>query len=559
MPGQAEQDHLERFVWQMTVTISCGAADRLQFRLSVPRSPALQHPIRDGVSWYTALPANTVPVLIVVAIGLQPTFCPSRDERHIPPTICALFLQLLPEGAVCCGTRTAEEFQTGAEFLPPFENSNPAAGDGEIALMRYTDTWIKMTSTKRLEYVCSLMDHGLVADSMPGEISHVDFLSAMAADYGKENLIVTSAAVALITREALAPRGQELGDTATQSEKRGRLQRVRNTSRKWSRPIGKLAARLRPEANPQPKTKAEPAVRRRPGALRAVLVATAATTAASWPKEVPLVHTQANFNRFAVKEAPEGSLQGFYTPYNEDLISMEPCTLWTKFLLKERGGALFSGPQIQACSGQQPGATNSKRAMQPLLETDLGNEVTFQRGTRMANTAWPPFDEGGLHRRHVVSSTLVDTVQTVTQRTEERAWQLLDRDGQEAATVAEAVEEVCSPPPTSQTWGHQRGAGHHPRVLGLVAGRHAANSIWQSYSLTDTVPTTDILGRVQEEQPSMTSRECVGITPCRALVKTVSRPEWTGTPTSCSDLSKEKRRWSMQGAAAAENRCAVFR
>ena len=59
-------------------------------------------------------------------------------------------------------------------------------------------------------------------------------------------------------------------------------------------------------------------------------------------------------------------------------------------------------------------------------------------------------------------------------------------------------------------------------------------SICQNYSLADTVPTTDILGRVQEEQPSMTSRECVGIPPCRALVKTVSRPEWTGTPASCS-------------------------
>ena len=155
MPGQAEKDHLERFVWQMTVTISCGAADRLQFRLSVPRSPALQHLIRDDVSWYTALPANTVPELIVVAIGLQPTLCPSRDERHIPPAICAFFLQQPPEGAVCCGTRAAEEFQTEAEFLPPFENNNPAAGDEEVAVMRYTDTWLGMTSTERLVCVSS--------------------------------------------------------------------------------------------------------------------------------------------------------------------------------------------------------------------------------------------------------------------------------------------------------------------------------------------------------------------------------------------------------------------
>ena len=85
-----------------------------------------------------------------------------------------------------------------------------------------------------------------------------------------------------------------------------------------------------------------------------------------------------------------------------------------------------------------------------------------------------PLDEGGLHRRYAVFSNLVDTVQTVTQRAEERAWQRLGRDGQEAATIAEAVGEVCSSPP-AQAWGHQRCAGHHHRVFGHVAGRHAAN------------------------------------------------------------------------------------
>ena len=43
--------------------------------------------------------------------------------------------------------------------------------------------------------------------------------------------------------------------------------------------------------------------------------------------------------------------------------------------------------------GQQPGALNSKRAMQPLLETGLGKEAAFQCGIRMANSSWLPFDE----------------------------------------------------------------------------------------------------------------------------------------------------------------------
>ncbi len=41
--------------------------------------------------------------------------------------------------------------------------------------------------------------------------------------------------------------------------------------------------------------------------------------------------------------------------------------------------------------------------------------------------------------------------------------------------------------------------------------------IWQSYSLTNTVPTTDILGEVQEEQPPMSRRECVGNNPMQSL------------------------------------------
>ena len=89
--------------------------------------------------------------------------------------------------------------------------------------MRYIDAWLRMTSTERLECVSSLVGRVLVTDSMPGKISHVHFLAAMVADYVKKNLVVTSAAVAQIPRKALAPRAQEVVDTATKRKKRGWL------------------------------------------------------------------------------------------------------------------------------------------------------------------------------------------------------------------------------------------------------------------------------------------------------------------------------------------------
>ena len=72
---------------------------------------------------------------------------------------------------------------------------------------------------------------------------------------------------------------------------------------------------------------------------------------------------------------------------------MEPCTLWGRFLLKECEEYAFSGPQVWACMGQQPGALSSKRALQPLLATGLGKEATFQSGIQLASASWLPFDE----------------------------------------------------------------------------------------------------------------------------------------------------------------------
>ena len=442
----------------------------------------------------------------MVPIGLQLMLCPSKGEGHIPPVICASFLQQLPEGAVCCGTSAAEKFQTEAKFLNPFENDNPAAGDEEVAVMRYTDAWLRMTSTERLECVSSLVGRVLVTDSMPGKISHVHFLAAMVADYVKKNLVVTSAAVAQIPREALAPRAQEVVDTATKSKKRGGLQHVREAARKWSRPIVKLAARPRPEAKPQPKAKAKPAVKRRPGALQAVLLATAATTAASLPKEVPLMHTQEDFNRLVIKVAPEGSLQGFHIPYIEDPINMEPCTLWAKFLLEEREEAAFSGPQIRACMGQQSGALNSKRAMQPLLETGLGNEATFQCGIRMANASWLPFDEVAFTEDMLFSAAWsVQHRQSLREQRREfgsvlaemtRRLQPLQRQLKRCAVPHQHKLVDINVVMTSTTV-----------CLIMWQANMLPTKLLQGHNLASTISTTGIFGEVQEEKPSMSREE----------------------------------------------------
>ena len=105
------------------------------------------------------------------------------------------------------------------------------------------------------------------------------------------------------------------------------------------------------------------------------------------------MHTQEEFNRFALKMSSEDSLQGFQIPYIEDLINIDPGTLWGKFLLKEREEYAFSGPQVRACMGQQPGALSSKRDMQPLLATGLVKEAAFQCGIRLASASWLPSDE----------------------------------------------------------------------------------------------------------------------------------------------------------------------
>ena len=55
----------------------------------------------------------------------------------------------------------------------------------------------------------------------------------------------------------------------------------------------------------------------------------------SLPREVPLMHTQEDFNRFVIKVAPDSSMQSCQTQHIKELISMEPRTWWRKFLGKK--------------------------------------------------------------------------------------------------------------------------------------------------------------------------------------------------------------------------------
>ena len=396
----------------------------------------------------------------MVPIGLQLMLCPPRKEGHIPPVICASFLWQLPEGAVCCGTKAAQKFRAEAKFLNPFENDSPAVGSEEVAVMQYIDAWLRMTSTEQLECVSALVGRVLVTDSMPGKINHVHFLAAMVADYVKKGLVVTSADVAQIPREALVPRAQAVIDT-TANSKRGWLQHVREAARKWSRPTVKLAPRPKPEARPQPKAKAKPAVKRRPGALKSAILATAATAVTSSPREVPLMHTQVDFNRFVIKVAPEGSSQGFQIPYVKDLINMEPCTLWGKFLLKEREEYAFAGPQVRACMRQQPGALSSRRPMQPLLAPNLGKEAAFQCGIRVASSSWIP----STRRPSLKTCRFQQRGRCRTKLHLENGGELSHRscrDEQQVAANTEAIKDECSSPPA------QPGRQHFALVITIM-------------------------------------------------------------------------------------------
>ena len=70
--------------------------------------------------------------------------------------------------------------------MNPFEGGE----NEEVAVLKYIDTWSRMTPTKQLEYASSLVGRVLVTDSKPGSICHAHFLAAVVADYVKKNSVV---------------------------------------------------------------------------------------------------------------------------------------------------------------------------------------------------------------------------------------------------------------------------------------------------------------------------------------------------------------------------------
>ena len=73
------------------------------------------------------------------------------------------------------------------------------------------------------------------------------------------------------------------------------------------------------------------------------------------------MHTQKTSTASESKVAPEAVYRSSKIHYIQDLINMEPCTLWGKFLLGECKGHAFFGPQARACRSSTR-CVNSKRA-----------------------------------------------------------------------------------------------------------------------------------------------------------------------------------------------------
>ena len=519
MPGQAEKEYPTSFVWQIAVATSCETAKRLQFQLRVPRSPALQPVVGNGRPWWTRLSANTVSELMMVPIRLQLMPSPPRNEGHIPPV-----LQQPPVGAVCCGTRAAQMFQAEAKCLNPLEKDRPAAGVEEFAVMQYVGAWLRMTSTEQLACVNTLVERVLVTGSMPGKINHVHFLAAMVAGHVKEGLVVTSADVAQIPREEAAPRVQAVVGTAARSKRRW-LQHDRKSAREWSRPIVELATRPKLEARPQPKAKAKPEVKQRPGALKSTLLATVAISAASLPREMPLMHTQEDFNHFVLKAAPEGSLQGSQFSDIEDLINMESCTLWGKFLLKELEEGAFSGHQVRVCLGQQPGAPSSKGGMQPLLATGIViKEAASQCGVRLTSASQLPSDKVAF-TEDMLSSAAWSAQNETTLRRQRRVF-------------TQILQELCSgmQPPQEElkmeAVPHQHNFTDTNAALAIISMYLIE---WPANILPTRIPQ-GVFEEFQEEIPLATREELRSNNHSQGLTEDFDRPAWTSTLASWSRL-----------------------
>ena len=79
MPMQSEREYPARFVWQMAGAIICKTAKGTQFRLKVPRSPALQPLVGADRPWWITLPSNTVSEFMIASTTLQLNVVSTRE------------------------------------------------------------------------------------------------------------------------------------------------------------------------------------------------------------------------------------------------------------------------------------------------------------------------------------------------------------------------------------------------------------------------------------------------------------------------------------------------
>ena len=149
---------------------------------------------------------------------------------------------------------------------------------------------------------------------------------------------------------------------------------------------------------------------------------------------------------------------------------MDPCTLWGKFLVEEREEWAFSEPQVRACMGQQPGALNSERALQPLPTTGLEEEAASQPDIQMASASWLLSDGAALTGDTMLLSGLVGAEQNLTQAAEADFCTDPARNKQEITAFAVSIEGECGSPPKLPC-RHQRCFGHHHHAIDQVAGQ----------------------------------------------------------------------------------------
>ena len=171
MPGQAEEEVSARFVWQMAGDICRETARRLQFRLGILRSPALQPLVENNRAWWIAPPSNTVPEFMMVPTGLHlPYFHPAASfatHYHMSSSITVESLDLgealvHEEEALATYRRLAEEAglseriatllvnNMGYRTLEDLENVSEAQVENK-SIQAIIDLDIPLVTSSRLE------------------------------------------------------------------------------------------------------------------------------------------------------------------------------------------------------------------------------------------------------------------------------------------------------------------------------------------------------------------------------------------------------------------------